>query len=78
MARRASSSSSGRSGLLTGVFGNLHFGSIVRCDNDDEGLFCQLSKLFNGFIMILMFVAILYVLYVYVVPMVMGGKKRRR
>ena len=77
MVRRSSTSSGGKN-LLTGIFGNLHFGSIVRCDNDDDGLFCKISKLFNGFIMILLFVVILYVLYKYISPMIIGNKKRKR
>ena len=79
MARRSSSlSSSGGKNLLSGIFGNFHFGTIVSCDNDDDGLFCKISKLFNGFMMILIFVVILYMLYTYFAPMIFGNKKRRR
>ena len=76
MAKRSSKSNSNN--LLTGIFGNLHFGSIVKCDNDDDGLFCTISKLFNGFIMIIIFIAILFILYKYIAPMVISNKKRRR
>lgn len=52
----------GSGGILnSGIFGM--FGTVVQCKSDDTSMFCTLSKIVNGLMMILFLFLILYILY---------------
>ena len=66
--------------LGSGVFG--HFGSIVKCDAQDDSMFCTLSKMVS-IIMMLMFLAfVVYLIYwfynSFVSTSAIGRRKSRR
>ena len=70
----------GNGGIMgSGIFGLIRLGTTVRCEATDDSYFCQLSKLVNGLIMIILLIAILYLVY-FVINFgfsAFGGKKMR-
>jgi hypothetical protein len=62
--------------LGSGVFG--HFGSIVKCDAQDESMFCTLSKMVS-IIMMLMFLAfVVYLIYWFYTSFMSTSAVRRK
>ena len=58
----------------SGVFGL--FGTTIRCDSKDDSLYCNIMKLFNMLIVILLVCFIVYFVYNYVLkPYVFKNKK---
>jgi hypothetical protein len=52
----------GGGGILnSGIFGM--FGTVVQCKSDDTSMFCTLSKIVNGLMMILFLLLIFYILF---------------
>lgn len=51
----------------SGVFGLI--GTTIRCDADDNSMYCNLMKLINAIIMILVLFYIGYIIYQLVMPM---------
>ena len=47
--------------LGSGVFG--HFGSIVKCDAQDDSMFCTLSKIVSTIMMLMFLVFVVYLIY---------------
>jgi len=47
--------------LNSGIFGM--FGTVVQCKADDTSMFCTLSKIVNGLMMILFLFFMLYIIY---------------
>ena len=47
--------------MNTGIFGM--FGTVVQCKSDDTSMFCTLSKIVNGLMMILFLFFMLYIIY---------------
>jgi hypothetical protein len=51
-----------KGGILgSGVFG--HFGSIVKCDAQDESMFCTLSKIVSVIMMLMFLAFVVYLVY---------------
>lgn len=70
--------SQGNGGIMgSGIFGM--FGTTIHCDAKDDSYFCELSKLVNGLIMIILLGAIIYIAYLFITMMfrVGGGRKMR-
>lgn len=61
MAKKSNSGGSG--GLFSGIFGM--FGTIVKCDSDDDSIYCTIVKFFNLFMIILFVIYILSIVYQY-------------
>ena len=61
--------------LGSGIFGM--FGSQVVCKGTDETIYCNIMKMFNILIVIIMFFVILYFVY-YVFQNFMFSSKKRR
>jgi hypothetical protein len=60
----AASGAGGAGGIAgSGIMGHLMTGSVIQCKSDDTSMFCTLSKIVNGLILILMLVGILYLVY---------------
>tara|TARA_B100001059_G_C17707925_1_gene513813 strand:+ start:19 stop:249 length:231 start_codon:yes stop_codon:yes gene_type:complete len=51
----------------SGVFGFI--GTTIRCDADDNSMYCNLMKLINAIMMILFLFYIGYIIYQLVMPM---------
>jgi hypothetical protein len=47
----------------SGIMGHLMTGSVIQCKSEDTSMFCTLSKIVNGLILIVLLIAILYFLY---------------
>jgi hypothetical protein len=47
----------------SGIMGHLMTGSVIQCKAEDTTMFCTLSKIVNGLILIVLLIAILYFLY---------------
>ncbi len=87
MARKSSSRSSSKSSsksnttqttetpFSTGVFGHLLTGSIVSCDANDNSFFCNITKVFNGLMMIIGILLIIYFIY-YFAKLYLFNKKK--
>ncbi len=58
----------------SGIFGM--FGTTVRCDANDNSMFCSLSKLVNVIIMIIFLITIFYLIYLAFNYFSSGGKMR--
>jgi hypothetical protein len=56
----------------SGIFGM--FGTTVRCDANDNSMFCTLSKFVNVIIMIFFLLGVLYLLYMAFNYFKSGGK----
>jgi hypothetical protein len=69
------SSSDSSTPFSTGLFGNLHAGSIVSCKADDNSFFCNLTKVFNGLLMIIGILLILYFVYYFAKIFLFNKKK---
>jgi len=64
----------GAGGIMnSGIFGM--FGTVVQCKADDTSMFCTLSKIVNGLIMILFLFLILYFIYMGI-KFLLGGNKK--
>jgi hypothetical protein len=79
--RKASSSSGGSSasnngGILgSGIFGM--FGSQVVCKGTDDTIYCNIMKMFNVLIVVIMVCLILYFIYYVLKNVVFASRKRR-
>lgn len=63
----ARGNSAGRFG--TGIFGL--FGTVIKCDSKDESIYCNIMKLFNLLIVILVTIFIFtYIYYNFISPLV--------
>ncbi len=71
----SNSSSNSSTPFSTGLFGNLHTGSIVSCKADDNSFFCNLTKVFNGLLMIIGILLILYFVYYFAKIFLFNKKK---
>ena len=72
---RISNIPSSNGGVMgSGVFGL--FGTTIRCDSKDESIYCNLMKLFNLLIVIMVFIYIFYVAYTYVLRPYFMSKRR--
>ena len=68
--------SSNNGGILgSGIFGM--FGSQVVCKGTDDTLYCNIMKMFNVLIVIIMFFVIVYFIYYVFKTFVFSSKKRR-
>jgi len=57
-------SGTGAGGIAgSGIMGHLMTGSVIQCKAEDTSMFCTLSKIVNGLILIVLLIAILYFLY---------------
>jgi hypothetical protein len=71
----SSSNTPNNGGILgSGIFGM--FGTTVRCDANDNSMFCSLSKLVNVIIMILFLFTVIYLIYLAFNYFSSGGKMR--
>ena len=71
-----SNSVSNNGGILgSGIFGM--FGSQVVCKGTDDTLYCNIMKMFNVLIVIIMFFVILYFIYYVLKIFVFSSTKRR-
>jgi hypothetical protein len=60
----AASGAGGAGGIAgSGIMGHLMTGSVIQCKAEDTTMFCTLSKIVNGLILIVLLIAILYFLY---------------
>ena len=60
----AASGAGGAGGIAgSGIMGHLMTGSVIQCKAEDTGMFCTLSKIVNGLILIVLLIGILYFLY---------------
>jgi len=60
----AAASGAGAGGIAgSGIMGHLMTGSVIQCKAEDTTMFCTLSKIVNGLILIVLLIAILYFLY---------------
>jgi len=81
--RKVSSSSGGSSGsssnnggiLGSGIFGM--FGSQVVCKGTDDTIYCNIMKLFNILIVVIMVCLIIYFIYYVLKNVVFVSKKQR-
>lgn len=60
--------------LGSGIFGA--FGTTVRCDVNDNSMFCLLSKLVNFIVMILFLFFVIYLIYIAFIYLSKGGLMR--
>lgn len=63
MARKSNSGGGTGGGIFSGIFGM--FGTIVRCDSDDDSIYCTIVKFFNLFMIVLFVIYILSIAYQY-------------
>lgn len=71
-----SGGSSNNGGILgSGIFGM--FGSQVVCKGTDDTIYCNIMKMFNVLIVIIMFFVILYFIYYILKTFVFSSMKRR-
>jgi hypothetical protein len=60
----AAASGAGAGGIAgSGIMGHLMTGSVIQCKSEDTSMFCTLSKIVNGLILIVLLIGILYFLY---------------
>ena len=70
---RSRGAGTGNGGMFgTGIFGM--FGTVVQCKADDTSMFCTLSKIVNGLMMILFLLFMLYIVYMIFKYFVKGNK----
>ncbi len=72
MGRRNSISKTTHSMPSSGLM--FHSGSVVSCKDESNSFFCNLTKFFNGLIMIITIIAIFYLIYHF--GSIYFGKKR--
>ena len=48
----------------SGIFGM--FGTTVRCDSKDDSMYCNLAKMINVIIMMIMIGIVLYIIYIFI------------
>jgi len=73
---KLSGSSSNNGGILgSGIFGM--FGSQVVCKGTDDTIYCNIMKMFNVLIVIIIFFVILYFIYYVLKTFVFLPNKRR-
>lgn len=54
----------GMSGIAgSGIMGHIMTGSVIQCKAEDTTMFCTLSKIVNGLILLLILIGILYLVY---------------
>ncbi len=71
----ANNQPSNNGGIMgSGIFGM--FGTTVRCEANDNSLFCSLSKFVNVIIMIIFLITIFYLIYLAFSYFSSGGKMR--
>lgn len=77
MARGGSKISAGSNGGImgSGIFGL--FGTVIKCDSKDDSLYCNIMKVFNMLIVILVVCYILYFVYNYVLKPYVFKRGRR-
>ena len=73
----AKSSFSGSNGgiLGSGIFGL--FGTVIKCDSNDNSLYCTIMKIFNLLIVFLIVIYILYFVHVLFIRPLFKSKGRR-
>jgi hypothetical protein len=59
----------------SGIFGM--FGTTIRCDADDDSMYCFFMKLMNSLIMLLFLFYILWFVYQYLVPLFFSTIRKR-
>jgi hypothetical protein len=74
MAKRGNISS-GNGGILgSGIFG--FFGTTIKCESTDNSIYCNIMKLFNLLIALLVVIYILYIAYIFITPYFKVKSKR--
>ena len=62
--------------LGSGVFG--HFGSIVKCDAQDDSMFCTLSKIVSTIMMFMFLAFVVYLIYWFYTSFISTSAVRRK
>ena len=76
MSKRSSSTQNSNGGILgSGIFGM--FGSQVVCKGTDDTVYCNIMKMFNILMVVIMVCIILYFIYFVFKNFMFSSKKRR-
>ena len=60
----------------SGIFGNIGLGTMIHCDANDSSLYCSFMKVINVIMIIFGLLLILYIISIFVRPMLFSKGRR--